>query len=94
MNTKSQQLQVNSYNAWTSPSYKVCRITKFVVNKDEQGCNSGSRVSSLSKKASSKGREIRSKTWLDPKGQPPLNRQYFWVNSTCEQWKLTVKIES
>ena len=85
MNTRSQQLQVNNYKAWTSPSYKVCRITKFVVNKDEQGSSSGSRVSSLSKKASSKGREIRTKTWLLSKGQPPLNRQYFWVNSTCEQ---------
>ena len=62
MNTRSQQLQVNNYKACTSPSYEVCRITKFVVNKDEQGSNSGSRVSSLSKKASSKGREIRTKT--------------------------------
>ena len=75
MNTRSQQLQVNSYKAWTSPSYKVCRITKFVVNKDEQGSSSGSRVSSLSKKASSKGREIWTKLGLEKtpklKGQPP-----------------------
>ena len=59
---KISTVQVNSYKAWTSPSYKVCRITKFMVNKNEQGSSSSrSRVSSLSKKASSKGREIRSK---------------------------------
>ena len=54
-------VQVNSYKVWTNPSYKVCRVTKFVVNKDEQGSSSGSKVSSLSKKASSKGREIWTK---------------------------------
>ena len=52
VNTRSQQLQVNSYKTWTSPSYKVCRVTKFVVNKGEQGSSSGSSVNSLSKKAS------------------------------------------
>ena len=65
VNTRSQQLQVNSYKAWTSPSYKVCRITRLVVNKGEQGNSSSiNRVGSLSKKASSKGREIRTQTWL------------------------------
>ena len=85
MNTRSQQLQVNSYKTWTSPSYKICKITKFVVNKDEQDSSSGSRMSFLSKKASSKGREIRTKTWLEKtlkfKGQPPLSRQNFGVNN-------------
>ena len=33
VNTRSQQLQVKSYKAWTSPSYKVCRVTRLVVNK-------------------------------------------------------------
>ena len=83
MNTRSQQLQVNSYKAWTSPSYKICRITRLVVNKGEQGSKQGSssrsKVGSLSKKTSSKGREIRTQTWLQKpskhKGQPPLNRQ-------------------
>ena len=98
---KISTVQVNSYKAWTSPSYKVCRITKFVVNKDEQGSSSGSRVSSLSKKASSKGREIRTKTWLEKplkhKGQPPLNRQNSeWTVSwivTDEQWQWIVTDE-
>ena len=71
--------QVNSYKAWTSPSYKVCKITKFVVNKDEQGSSSRNRVSSLSKKASFKGREIRSRTWLKKplRDNPPLIGNIF-----------------
>ena len=40
---KISTVQVNNYEAWTSPSYKVC---------SEQGSSSRSRVNSLSKKAS------------------------------------------
>ena len=49
---KISTVQVNSYKVWTSPTHKVCRVTKFVVNKGEQGSSSGNRVNSLSKKAS------------------------------------------
>ena len=68
------------------------------MNKDEQGSSSGNRVSSLSKKASSKGREIRTQTWVEKlfkhKGQPPLNRQnsewkVSWI-VTDEQWQWIV----
>ena len=94
---KISTVQVNSYKAWTSPSYKVCRVTKFVVNRDKQGNSSGSRVNSLSKKASSKGREIWTKLDLKTsklKGQPPLNRQNFGVNSVMNSKKWTVSVNS
>ena len=68
------------------------------MNKDEQGSSSGNMVSSLFKKASFKGREIRTQTWLEKlfkhKGQPPLNRQNSeWTVSwtvTDEQWQWIV----
>ena len=30
---KISTIQVNSYKIWTSSSYKVCRVTRFVLNK-------------------------------------------------------------
>ena len=72
------------------------------MNKGEQGSSSSrSKVGSLSKKASSKGREIRTPTWLRKtpkhKGQPPLNRQNSeWTVSwivTDEQWQWIVTDE-
>ena len=69
------------------------------MNKDEQGSSSGNMVSSLFKKASFKGREIRTQTWLEKlfkhKGQPPLNRQnsewiVLWiVTVNSDRWIVT-----
>ena len=51
MNTRSQQYKL------TVTKLELVLVTKFVVNKDEQGSNGGSRMNSLSKKASS-GKEF------------------------------------
>ena len=71
---------VNSYQticrnkAWTSPSYKDCReIVEETRNME------------LSLKKASKKKEVLEKELcLKLKGQPPLNRQNFEMNSKSE----------
>ena len=75
--------QVNSYNAWTSPSYKDCKVVVETRNME------------LSLKKASKKKEVLEKEFfLKLKGQPLLNRQKFGVNSTINSNGWTVSVNS